>query len=123
MSAEKTTATAFGVATSTFPVADARGKKVRFNGHIKTEKVSDGFAGLWWRVDGKSMKVLAFDPYPSHGFAPDGDFRYAPLPDVLAQADIISLHCPPLPDGGGDRPLRVSFRTAPGKGMSDDLFA
>jgi erythromycin esterase-like protein len=50
----------FGVATGTFPVELARGKKVRFSGWIKTEKV-DGFAGLWWRVDGPDQKVLAFD--------------------------------------------------------------
>jgi erythromycin esterase-like protein len=41
----------FGTATGTFPVDDARGKRVRFSGFIKTENVS-GYAGFWWRVDG-----------------------------------------------------------------------
>jgi erythromycin esterase-like protein len=50
----------FGVATGTFPVEAARGKKIRFSGWIKTEKV-DAFAGLWWRADGANQKVLAFD--------------------------------------------------------------
>lgn len=45
------------------------------------------------------MKVLAFDPYPSPQFAPGGAFEYGPLQDVLSKADIISLHCPPKPDG------------------------
>ena len=36
------------------------GKKVRYSGYIKTEGVTRGYAGLWWRVDGPSG-VLAFD--------------------------------------------------------------
>ena len=47
------------VASQTFPLEMARGKKVRFSGFIKTDSVSRGFAGLWWRVDGKN-KILAF---------------------------------------------------------------
>ena len=42
----------FGVATGTFPVKDAAGKTVRFSAWIKTENVQNGYAGLWWRVDG-----------------------------------------------------------------------
>lgn len=53
-------APAFGVATGTFPVNRAAGKKVRYSGYIKTEGVTRGYAGLWWRVDGPSG-VLAFD--------------------------------------------------------------
>ena len=50
----------FGSATGTFPVDDARGKRVRFSGFIKTENVS-GYAGFWWRVDGESKTgPLAF---------------------------------------------------------------
>lgn len=45
------------------------------------------------------MKVIAFDPYPNPDFAPGGGFSYEPLDRVLAEADIISLHCPALPDG------------------------
>src|SRR5215216_3686976 len=44
--------TGFGVATATFPVTVAAGKTVRFSGYIKTEGVTTGYAGLWWRVDG-----------------------------------------------------------------------
>lgn len=43
----------FGVATASFPVKDAAGKRVRFSGYIKTEGVSRGFAGLvarGWQV-------------------------------------------------------------------------
>ena len=43
----------FGTATGSFPLEDARGKRVRFSGYIKTENVT-GYAGFWWRVDGES---------------------------------------------------------------------
>jgi len=49
----------FGVATGTFPVAAAAGRKITFSGAIKTRDV-DGYAGLWWRADGPKGS-LAFD--------------------------------------------------------------
>lgn len=53
---------AFGVATGTFPVGDAAGKTVRLGAWIKTENVTRGYAGLWWRVDGpRRGEVLSFD--------------------------------------------------------------
>jgi erythromycin esterase-like protein len=48
----------FGVATGTFPVADAVGKRVRFSGYIKTDSITRGYAGLWWRVDGASGTLM-----------------------------------------------------------------
>jgi len=45
------------------------------------------------------MKVKAHDPYPDDGFSPTWDFEYCPLDELLATSDIISLHCPPKPDG------------------------
>jgi hypothetical protein len=55
----------FGVATGSFPVKDAAGKTVRFSAWIKTENVRNGYAGLWWRVDGpgegNNRPTLAFD--------------------------------------------------------------
>src|SRR5689334_18502169 len=39
---------AFGVATASFPIARAAGKKVRYTGFIKTDGVTRGYAGLWW---------------------------------------------------------------------------
>ena len=56
----------FGVATGSFPIAKATGKKIKYSGYIKTEGVTRGFAGLWWRVDGPSG-VLAFDNMQSRG--------------------------------------------------------
>jgi erythromycin esterase-like protein len=56
----------FAVATGRFPVSVAAGKRVRYSGYIRTEGVSRGFAGLWWRVDGASG-VLAFDNMQNRG--------------------------------------------------------
>ncbi|MDB6148611.1 MAG: hypothetical protein JWQ44_59 [Chthoniobacter sp.] len=63
---------------------------------------------------GIDMKVLSFDPYPDSGFSPGPSFRYAPLDEVFAKADFLSLHCPPAADG---RPLldaRALARMKPG---------
>jgi len=58
----------FGVATATFPVNAAAGKHVKFSGYIRTEAVADGWAGLWWRVDGEpGTPTLAFDNMQDRG--------------------------------------------------------
>lgn len=44
---------------------------------------------------GLGMKVLSYDPFPDGAFDPGPDFRFAPLEGVLADADAITLHCPP----------------------------
>jgi hypothetical protein len=63
--AQKQSGPAFGVATGSFPVKDAAGKTIRFSAWIKTENVRNGYAGLWWRVDGpgegNNRPQLAFD--------------------------------------------------------------
>lgn len=57
----------FGIATAAFPAAAAAGKKVRYSGWIKTEGVTRGYAGLWWRVDGAPGKSLALDTMIDRG--------------------------------------------------------
>ena len=64
----------FGVATAAFPIKDASGKRARFSGYIKTEGVTTGFAGLWWRVDGASG-VLAFDNMQDRGVTGTTDWK------------------------------------------------
>jgi erythromycin esterase-like protein len=67
---------AFGVGTATFPVALAAGKRVRFTGYIRTEGVTTGFAGLWWRVDGTpGSPPLAFDNMATRGATGTADWR------------------------------------------------
>lgn len=65
----------FGVATSSFPVDSARGKKVRYTGYIKTENVKDGYAGLWWRVDKIPQQVAAFDNMADRGPKGTNDWK------------------------------------------------
>jgi hypothetical protein len=66
----------FGVATGAFPIARAAGKRVRYSAYIKTEGVTRGYAGLWWRVDGTSG-VLAFDNMSGRGVTGSRDWsRY-----------------------------------------------
>ena len=56
----KSTEHQFGAATLRFPIDHARGKKLKYSGLIKTENVKDGYAGLWWRVDGKEKNRYCF---------------------------------------------------------------
>jgi D-3-phosphoglycerate dehydrogenase len=48
---------------------------------------------------GLGMRVLAFDQFPDSTFSPAPEFRYAGWDEVLAEADFLSLHCPPNADG------------------------
>lgn len=43
-------------------------------------------------------EILGYDPYP-RDFATAGPFSWAGLDELFSRADIISLHCPPLPGG------------------------
>jgi phosphoglycerate dehydrogenase-like enzyme len=49
---------------------------------------------------GMGMQVAAHDPLADASFAPGPAFTYAALEDVLARADVLTLHCP-----AGGRPL------------------
>jgi phosphoglycerate dehydrogenase-like enzyme len=45
------------------------------------------------------MRVLAYDPYPDAGFDPGPGFAWAPIPRVLSESTVLSLHCPPRKGG------------------------
>lgn len=45
-------------------------------------------------LKGIGMEVLAYDPFPNEDFARKEGLRYVELPELYAQADVISLHCP-----------------------------
>ena len=58
----------FGFAVATLPLQAAAGKHVSFIGYIKSEDISQGFAGLWMRADGaQGAKPLAFDNMKDRG--------------------------------------------------------
>jgi hypothetical protein len=50
------------------------GKKLTLKGYIKTENVSDGFAGLWMRVDGNSG-ALSFDNMQEQNLKGTNDWK------------------------------------------------
>ena len=56
-------------------------------GVVGTGKIGQAFIRI---CRGFGMNVLAYDPYPAEG--PDAE--YVPLDRLLAQSDVISLHCP-----------------------------
>lgn len=56
-------------------------------GIIGTGKIGQSMIRI---MQGFSMKLIAYDPYPNENLP----VEYMPLEDVLAQADVISLHCP-----------------------------
>src|SRR5579863_5353732 len=55
----------FGMISGSFLASDVAGKSVRFSAWIKTEGVREGYAGLWWSVQGpgnaNNRPTLAFD--------------------------------------------------------------
>lgn len=89
----------FGVATSTFPIKEAGGKRARFSGYIKTEGVTTGFAGLWWRVDGASG-VLAFDNMQDRGVTGTMDWKRYDI-ELPVAADAKNINFGALLTGNG----------------------
>jgi D-lactate dehydrogenase len=70
---------------------DLKGKTIGIigTGRIGREaiKIAKGFG----------MNILAYDAYPNEEFANQLGYKYVSLDELLANSDIISLHCPYLP--------------------------
>lgn len=64
----------FGVCTGYFPIDLVKGKNIEFTGKIKTNDITGGYAGLWWRVDGKNG-VLGFDNMSDRGLKGTNDWK------------------------------------------------
>jgi D-lactate dehydrogenase len=64
-------------------------------GIIGTGKIGMVFAQI---MHGFGVSLLGYDAYPNPQFTEIGNAHYVPLPELLASADIISLHCPLLPE-------------------------
>jgi len=90
----------FGVATGGFPVELARGKRVRYSGYIKTSGVTRGFAGLWWRVDGKDGQILAFDNMQSRGVTGTTDWQRYEI-ELPVATDAVNINFGALHTGNG----------------------
>ncbi|HET9746001.1 MAG TPA: 2-hydroxyacid dehydrogenase [Chitinophagaceae bacterium] len=63
-------------------------------GVIGTGKIGQAFCRI---MLGFGCKILAYDKFPSSEMQQAG-VSYQPLDEVFAQSDIISLHCPLLPE-------------------------
>ncbi|GAB2776355.1 2-hydroxyacid dehydrogenase [Rhabdobacter roseus] len=70
---------------------DLYGKTV---GVVGTGKIGEVFAGI---LQGFGCRVLAYDPYPNAALESRG-IAYVEKDTLLAQSDILSLHCPLTPE-------------------------
>lgn len=86
----------FGCATGRFPVEEARGKKLRFTGWVRTENV-DAWAGLWWRVDGPTMR---FDNMQDRGPRGTSDWQELAI-EMEIPADAQAIYFGLVMPGGG----------------------
>ncbi len=89
----------FGVATGTFPLEAAAGKRVRFSGYIRTEGITHGYAGLWWRVDGKNG-TLAFDNMAKRGVTGTSDWKRHDI-ELAVPADATNINFGAILTGDG----------------------
>lgn len=71
---------------------DLHGRTV---GVIGTGKIGLIFARI---MHGFGCSLLGYDAYPNPEFEAIGESRYVELAELLANADILSLHCPLLPE-------------------------
>jgi erythromycin esterase-like protein len=90
---------AFGIATARFPIEAAAGKRVHYSGYIKTKDITRGWAGLWWRVDGKTG-VLAFDNMEDRGARGTTDWKRYEI-DLPVAADVTNINFGALHTGDG----------------------
>ncbi len=67
---------------------DLHGKTV---GVIGTGRIGRVFIDI---CRGFGMRVLAYDKFPAEGLDNGDTVRYVPLNTLLAESDVISLHCP-----------------------------
>ncbi|NEO85017.1 MAG: 2-hydroxyacid dehydrogenase [Spirulina sp. SIO3F2] len=67
----------------------------RTAGIIGTGKIGRIVAKI---LHGFGCRILGYDPYPHPDFESLGDTQYVGLPQLLAEADIVSLHCPMTPE-------------------------
>ncbi|MFN0245218.1 MAG: erythromycin esterase family protein [Planctomycetota bacterium] len=90
----------FGVATGSFPCDSARGKKIVFRGWIRTQDLTDGRAGLWWRADGPDGATLAFDNMQDRG--PSGTSEWAEYSLALdVPSEVVNINFGALMAGDG----------------------
>lgn len=73
----------FGCATYRFPVEQARGKRLKLSGWIKTDDLQGGWAGLWLRIDGPQT---SFDNMNDRGPRGSSDWTEASIEFAVPQS-------------------------------------
>src|SRR5207247_6627639 len=64
----------FGVASAALPASAVAGKTVHYTGYIKTEGITRGYAGLWFRANDASG-IVAFDNMQDRGATGTTDWK------------------------------------------------
>ena len=64
-------------------------------GIVGTGKIGQIFAQI---MAGFGCHLLGYDAYPNANFEKIGDAKYVSLEEIWQRSDIISLHCPLLPE-------------------------
>lgn len=49
-------------------------------------------------LNGLGMHVVAYDPRPQDSLATELGFTYLPLDELLRQSDVVTIHCPAMPE-------------------------
>lgn len=94
-------ASAFGVATGTFPASVAAGKKLVYSGWIRTRGLEGGWAGLWWRCDRKNGGTGAFDNMQDRGPRGTTEWTHHRIELVIPE-DTVNINFGMLMPGKGE---------------------
>ena len=86
-------ARSFGAFCQTIAAEDYRGKRIRFSAALKANNVTDGWGGLWLRVDGARLdETLAIDTMEDRRITGTTGLQpHALVLDVAAAATTISF--------------------------------
>jgi len=79
----------FGAFSNSLPIEVFAGKNLEFKGWIKTKEVKNGYAGLWFRVDGEKG-TLGFDNMSARGLKGDNNWTQVSIKmDISSNATYI----------------------------------
>jgi len=114
------------VFTSNLPIESFAGKNVEYKGWIKTKGVINGYAGLWFRVDGENGNgSLGFDNMYYRGLTGDNDWtQVSIMMDVSNNAK--AIYFGGLFSGEGITwfdDLEIVINPAPKSSLSQEEFA
>ncbi len=83
--------------TGSFSLSGLRGfdLKGKTLGVVGTGKIGKNVIEI---ATGFNMNIIAYDKFPDEAYATKMNYKYLTLDEVLAQADIVTLHVPYLPE-------------------------